>query len=83
MAEGLESQVRSRGWSMPYSTNQVQEHSVDVTERTGAPSCTVIHLSSFTVFASTKAVKHLKEKKCSFDLRTEKWNNASKSQQAP
>ncbi|GFW67106.1 sperm-associated antigen 1 [Trichonephila clavipes] len=23
------------------------------------------------------------EKKCSFDLRTEKWNNASKSQQAP
>ncbi|GFU86757.1 hypothetical protein TNCV_4541471 [Trichonephila clavipes] len=32
---------------------------------------------------TTKAAKHLKEKKCSFDLRTEKWNNASKSQQAP
>ncbi|GFX65339.1 hypothetical protein TNCV_3168861 [Trichonephila clavipes] len=24
-----------------------------------------------------------KKKKCSFDLRTEKWNKASKSQQAP
>ncbi|GFW09192.1 uncharacterized protein TNCV_2101461 [Trichonephila clavipes] len=36
-----------------------------------------------TTTTTTKAVKHLKEKKCSFDLRTEKWNNASKSQQAP